>query len=70
MKVHQKTNFARFAIIAKLILILSDQIFNLFDMIDLEAHVFVFIDLMVRFNYYLMIIVINKYSISHKKAYS
>lgn len=42
MKVHQKTNFARFAIIAKLILILSDQIFNLFDMIDLEAHVFVF----------------------------
>lgn len=67
MKVHQKTNFARFAIIAKLILILSDQIFNLFDMIDLEAHVFVFIDLI---QLLLMIIVINKYSISHKKAYS
>lgn len=67
MKVHQKTNFARFAIIAKLILILSDQIFNLFDMIDLKAHVFVFIDLI---QLLLMIIVINKYSISHKKAYS
>lgn len=48
-------------------LILSDQIFNLFDIIDLEAHVFAFTDLIWYVKYLLTIIVINKYSIPHKK---